>query len=156
MPHAYTEDQLVEQPAIGLFVKLGWTAVSAPHQLGQAAKTRRGVNRSRLRHLPAISPQCLFQGACGLARGREQSLNESPGLAGIKPDMIALIDDSAGDLADVRNDKGSHRASLNCGRLLEELFICRREARDQARAFLLFSCRLHAPNVCRCGTHRED
>ena len=29
MPHAYTEDQLVEQPAIGLFVELGWQAVSA-------------------------------------------------------------------------------------------------------------------------------
>jgi len=27
--HAYTEDQLVEQPAIGLFAELGWTAVSA-------------------------------------------------------------------------------------------------------------------------------
>jgi hypothetical protein len=23
MPHAYTEDQLVEQPAVGLFVELG-------------------------------------------------------------------------------------------------------------------------------------
>ena len=29
MPHAYTEDQLVEQPAIGLFVELGWSTVSA-------------------------------------------------------------------------------------------------------------------------------
>ena len=29
MPHAYTEDQLVEQPAIGLFVELGWQTVSA-------------------------------------------------------------------------------------------------------------------------------
>jgi len=28
MPHAYTEDQLVEQPAIGLFAELGWTTVS--------------------------------------------------------------------------------------------------------------------------------
>ena len=28
-PHAYTEDQLVEQPAIGLFAELGWTPVSA-------------------------------------------------------------------------------------------------------------------------------
>jgi hypothetical protein len=28
MPHAYTEDQLVEQPAIGLFTELGWTTVS--------------------------------------------------------------------------------------------------------------------------------
>jgi type I restriction enzyme R subunit len=29
MPHAYTEDRLVEQPAIGLFAELGWTTVSA-------------------------------------------------------------------------------------------------------------------------------
>ena len=29
MPHAYAEDQLVEQPAIGLFVELGWSTVSA-------------------------------------------------------------------------------------------------------------------------------
>ncbi len=29
VPHAYTEDQLVEQPAIGLFTELGWTTVSA-------------------------------------------------------------------------------------------------------------------------------
>ncbi|MGD0615266.1 MAG: hypothetical protein ABSA69_07495 [Verrucomicrobiota bacterium] len=29
MPHPYTEDQLVEQPAIGLFAELGWTTVSA-------------------------------------------------------------------------------------------------------------------------------
>ena len=28
-PHAYTEDQLVEQPAIGLFAELGWATVSA-------------------------------------------------------------------------------------------------------------------------------
>jgi hypothetical protein len=28
-PHAHTEDQLVEQPAIGLFAALGWKTVSA-------------------------------------------------------------------------------------------------------------------------------
>lgn len=28
-PHAYTEEQLVEQPAIGLFAALGWQTVSA-------------------------------------------------------------------------------------------------------------------------------
>jgi type I restriction enzyme R subunit len=27
--HAYSEDQLVEQPAIGLFAELGWQTVSA-------------------------------------------------------------------------------------------------------------------------------
>jgi type I restriction enzyme R subunit len=29
MPHAYSEDQLVEQPVIGLFAELGWRTVSA-------------------------------------------------------------------------------------------------------------------------------
>ena len=29
MPHAYTKDQLVEQPAIELYVELGW-AVAGP------------------------------------------------------------------------------------------------------------------------------
>ena len=33
MSHAYTEDQLVEQPAIGLFEALGWEAVSAAEVL---------------------------------------------------------------------------------------------------------------------------
>lgn len=27
--HAYTEDELVERPAIGLFAELGWQTVSA-------------------------------------------------------------------------------------------------------------------------------
>ena len=34
MSHA-TEDQLVEQPAIGLFAELGWTTVPALHHLRQ-------------------------------------------------------------------------------------------------------------------------
>ena len=29
MPNAYTEDQLVEQPAIGLFAELGWLVAAA-------------------------------------------------------------------------------------------------------------------------------
>ena len=35
MPHAYTEDQLVEQPAIGLFAELGWRTVSAMEELSR-------------------------------------------------------------------------------------------------------------------------
>ena len=31
--HAYTEDQLVEQPAIGLFAELGWTVVPAVEEV---------------------------------------------------------------------------------------------------------------------------
>ena len=31
--HAYTEDQLVEQPAIALFAELGWTTASAMEEV---------------------------------------------------------------------------------------------------------------------------
>ena len=33
MPHAYTEDQLVEQPAIQLLGEMGWETVSALEEL---------------------------------------------------------------------------------------------------------------------------
>jgi type I restriction enzyme R subunit len=46
MPNSYTEDQLVEQPAIGLFAELGWETVSAAEEnlgscgtLGRLAKS---------------------------------------------------------------------------------------------------------------------
>ena len=32
MSHVYTEDQLVEQPAIGLFASLGWQTVLATEE----------------------------------------------------------------------------------------------------------------------------
>jgi type I restriction enzyme R subunit len=38
MPHAYTEDQLVEQPAIGLFAELGWSTVSALEEICGSAE----------------------------------------------------------------------------------------------------------------------
>jgi type I restriction enzyme R subunit len=38
-PHAYTEDQLVEQPAIGLFAALGWQTVSAMEETFGAGGT---------------------------------------------------------------------------------------------------------------------
>src|SRR3954454_1589323 len=39
MPHAYSEDQLVEQPAIGLFAELGWQTVSALEEVFGAKGT---------------------------------------------------------------------------------------------------------------------
>jgi type I restriction enzyme R subunit len=39
MPHAYTEDQLVEQPAIGLFAEFGWQTVSAMEKTFGATRT---------------------------------------------------------------------------------------------------------------------
>ena len=40
MPHAYTEDQLVEQPAIGLFAELGWAVAAPPPNAGVAGEPR--------------------------------------------------------------------------------------------------------------------
>ncbi len=38
MPHAYTEDQLVEQPAVGLFAELGWQVAGPPPHVGIAGE----------------------------------------------------------------------------------------------------------------------
>ena len=38
--HAYTEDQLVEQPAIGLFAELGWAVAGPPPNSGVAGEPR--------------------------------------------------------------------------------------------------------------------
>ena len=38
MPHDYTEDQLVEQPAIGLFAELGWQVAGPPPNAGVAGE----------------------------------------------------------------------------------------------------------------------
>ena len=38
-PYAYSEDQLVEQPAIGLFAYLGWTTESAVEETFGASGT---------------------------------------------------------------------------------------------------------------------
>ena len=40
MPHAHTEDQLVEQRAIGLFAGLGWITVSELEELQTLRRTR--------------------------------------------------------------------------------------------------------------------
>ncbi|HZR16860.1 MAG TPA: hypothetical protein VFE51_05990 [Verrucomicrobiae bacterium] len=40
MPHAYTEDQLVERPVIGLFAELGWATVSAAEETFEAPSPR--------------------------------------------------------------------------------------------------------------------
>ncbi|MBI4023345.1 MAG: hypothetical protein HY360_00085 [Verrucomicrobia bacterium] len=67
MPHAYTEDQLVEKPAIGLFTKLGWGTVSALEWLN-----------------PTLPPDVVvwhFPGDCPLLRSRETSPRRARDLA---------------------------------------------------------------------------
>ena len=81
MPHAYTEDQLVEQPAIGLFAELGWQTVSALEEIFGATGTlgarRKGevVLVSRLRAAlerlnPALPPEAITAAVDELTRDR--------------------------------------------------------------------------------------
>lgn len=69
--HAYTEDQLVEQPAIGLFAELGWSTVSAMEETfgvaGTLGRETKGdvVLASRLREAlerlnPALPPDAII------------------------------------------------------------------------------------------------
>ena len=62
-PHAWTEDQLIEQPAIALFAELGWQTVSAMEETfgpnGTLGRETRGevVLPGRLRvALAALNP----------------------------------------------------------------------------------------------------
>ncbi len=81
MPHAYTEDQLVEQPAIGLFAELGWSTVSALEETfgasGTLLRETKGevVLVSRLRAAlerlnPALPPEAITAAVDELTRDR--------------------------------------------------------------------------------------
>ncbi len=79
--HAYTEDQLVEQPAIGLFAEMGWTTVSASEEIfgatGTLLRETKGevVLVSRLRAAlerlnPALPPEAITAAVDELIRDR--------------------------------------------------------------------------------------
>ena len=81
MSHAYSEDQLVEQPAIGLFEVLGWETVSAAEEtfgasgtLGRMAKSEAllsGRLRVALEKLnPALPPEAITSAMDELTRNR--------------------------------------------------------------------------------------
>jgi len=81
MPHAYTEDQLVEQPAIGLFAALGWQSVSAVDESfgpgGTLGRQTKGevvlVDRLRTalcRFNPALPPEVINTAIDELTRDR--------------------------------------------------------------------------------------
>ncbi len=80
-PHAYTEDQLVEQPAIGLFADLGWQTVSAMEETlgpgGTLGRETKGevVLPDRLRAAlvkfnPTLPPEAIDNAADELTRDR--------------------------------------------------------------------------------------
>ena len=83
-PHSYTEDQLVEQPAIGLFAELGWQTVSAMEEVfganGTLARETSGevVLVARLRAAlqrlnPTLAPEAIAAGVDELTRDRSAS-----------------------------------------------------------------------------------
>ena len=87
MPNAYTEDQLVEQPAIGLFGELGWQTVSAQEEVfGKAGTLGREtpgevVLFSRLRASlaclnPALPQEAISAAVDDLTRDRSAMLPE--------------------------------------------------------------------------------
>ena len=87
--HAYTEDQLVEQPAIGLFAELGWTTVSAMEEVfgpsGTLGRETSGevVLAPRLRAAleklnPKLPPRGIsIQGASTIHKATRPNYNES-------------------------------------------------------------------------------
>jgi type I restriction enzyme, R subunit len=79
--HAYSEDQLVEQPAIGLFAALGWQTVSALEETfgvgGLLGRETKGevvlVERLRaalLRFNPVLPPEAIQTAIDELTRDR--------------------------------------------------------------------------------------
>ena len=86
--HPYTEDQLVEQPAIGLFAELGWKTVSAMEETFGATGTLRRETKgevvlvSRLRGMlerlnPALLPEAITSAVDELIRDRSAMILEA-------------------------------------------------------------------------------
>ncbi len=99
MPQAYTEDQLVEQPAVGLFAELGWTTVSALDETFGAAGTLGRETKgevvlvSRLRAAlvrlnPTLPPEAIAAAIDELTRDRS-----AMGLPAANREVYTLIKD---------------------------------------------------------------
>ena len=97
--HAYTEDQLVEQPAIRLFAELGWQTVSASDEIfgatGTLLRETKGevVLVSRLRAAlerlnPALPPEAITAAVDELTRDRS-----AMGLPAANREIYALLKD---------------------------------------------------------------
>jgi hypothetical protein len=61
MPPAYTEDQLVERPAIGLFAELGWTTVLAAAETFGATGTLQRETKGEVVWFPGCA-RCWSSG----------------------------------------------------------------------------------------------
>ena len=98
-PHSYTEDQLVEQPAIGLFASLGWKTLSAMEETfgstGTLQRETKGevVLAIRLRSAlvalnPGLPPEAITSAVDQIARDRS-----AMGLEAANRDVYQLLKD---------------------------------------------------------------
>ena len=69
--HAYTEDQLVEPPAIGLFAELGCTPTSALEEVFVPIPFEAGRSRGHETHSFLAKSQSLFTSSPTICLGRE-------------------------------------------------------------------------------------
>lgn len=83
-PHAYTEDQLVEQPAIALFAELGWSTVDATDEtfgpeglLGRETKGQVVLERQLRQSLQRLNPEIE---AAGLHRAVDELVRDRSGM----------------------------------------------------------------------------
>ena len=117
--HAYTEDQLVEQPAIGLFAELGWTTVSALEETfgatGTLLRETKGevVLVSRLRTAQSVIPNPQPGLSAALL-----PLGEGPGDEGaqlaLPPEAItAAVDELTRDRSALRLLSGAENLNTN-------------------------------------------
>lgn len=102
-PHAFTEDQLVEQPAVALFSELGWSTVSASDGVFGAEGTLQRETKgdvvliSRLRAAlerlnPTLAPEAIPSGTKASTRGSDPGPargNEETG--GCQPRRAAIF-----------------------------------------------------------------
>src|SRR6266478_5404121 len=99
MAHSYTENQLVEQPAIGLFAKLGWETVSALEEtfgadgtLGRETPSEVVLVprlRAALEQLnPGLPPEAISAAVDELTRDRS-----AMSLAGANREIYSLLKD---------------------------------------------------------------
>src|SRR5580698_8120161 len=88
MSHAYTEDQLVEQPAIGLFGQIGWKTVSAREEVfgqnGTLGRETSGevvlvdrLRESLTRLNPSIPEEAIASAVDQLLRDRSAMIPEA-------------------------------------------------------------------------------
>ncbi|HLE63373.1 MAG TPA: type I restriction endonuclease [Pyrinomonadaceae bacterium] len=125
MPHPYTEDHLVEQPAVQLFAELGWTTVSAIEEvLGLSGTLGRETKsevlllprlRAALARLnPALPADAINSAVDGFARDRS-----AMSLAAANRELWELIRDGV-KVSVPDRERGGQKAEKDAGAVTEE------------------------------------